>query len=85
MIIYFYVFVFLKKVNNNIGYYVDSKLTEKNIDEYIISFNKLFYVEDNDRVDIKLVAVNIKQQNKDIFESYTNSYIEIYYVDYLII
>ena len=42
-------------------------------------------MKENDRIDIKLVVVNIKQQNKDIFESYTNSYIEIYYVDYLII
>ena len=55
--------------------------SEKHGDEYIISFYETFYMDNNDTLDITLCAICVNYA--EIYESYTNSSIEIYYVDYL--
>ena len=40
-----------------------------------------FDVQYNDTLDIKLCAIGVNYE--DIFESFTNSSIKIYYIDYL--
>ena len=40
-----------------------------------------FDVQSNDTLDIKLIGNGVKYE--DIFESFTGSFIDIYYADYL--
>ena len=55
---------------------------EANILESELSFLMRFDIKSNDTLDIKLCGDNIHKY-EDIFKSFTNSSIEIYYIDYL--
>ena len=70
--------MFLRYPYNN-KIYLESGHLVRDGDEYIISFYGKIYMNRGDTWDIKLCAKGTKYS--DIFESYTNSSIKIYYVD----
>jgi len=83
--------LYLNYIHNNTSYYDNNKkenipVFDKNKDKdfevqwrYYIRFD----IKSNDTLDIKLCADSINVPYENIFESYTNSSIEIYYIDYL--
>ena len=72
--------MFLRYTYNN-KIYLEIGHLVKDDDEYIIAFYGKIYMNKGDTLDIKLCAKGTKYS--DIFEAYTNSSIEIYYVDHL--